>query len=150
MDEGSALIFRQLQTDTRDARAEITDAKRSIAKLYTDLAELTATVQGAQGDNGLRSDVRELEIWRAKVELHLNSLDSMLQHYFDVEREATCHGISALGEHIEEHEKKEGDEMKLKEANISARAVILAAVVPSGIAAMVSVLSVLFASGVLG
>ena len=150
MDEGSALIFRQLQTDSRDARAEIADAKRSIAKLYTDLAELTATVQGAQGDNGLRSDVRELEIWRAKVEQHLNSLDSRLQHYMDVEREETCHGIAALQEHLDRLNDEEGEKMKIKEANISAKALILSTSIPAVLSMVVGVISLLVASGVIG
>lgn len=118
MDDSTALLLRQLQTDTRDARANISDAKRSIAKLYTDLAELSATVQGAQGDNGLRSDVRVLEEWRARVEQHLNGLDSKLQHYLDVERERTCYGKIALRRHVEDHDEESEEEVEVKVAQI--------------------------------
>ena len=118
MDDSSALLIRQLQTDTRDARTDIADAKKSIAKLYTDLAELSATVQGAQGDNGLRSDVRALEEWRARVEQHLASLDRKLQHYLDVEREETCHGKAALKKHEEKHEEACEEETEMKVAQI--------------------------------
>ena len=143
MDDSTALLLRQLQTDTRDARSDIADAKRSIAKLYTELTELSATVQGAQGDNGLRSDVRALEEWRAQVEQRLASLDRKLQHYLDVERRETCHGLAAI-------EEKEGEEVKIKEADISARAVILAAVIPSGLASLAAIAAALIAAGVLG
>lgn len=118
MDDSIALLLRQLQTDTRDARADISDAKLSIAKLYTDLAELSATVQGAQGDNGLRSDVRALEEWRARVEQHLNGLDSKLQHYLDVERERTCHGKAALRRHVDDHDEESEEETEVKVAQI--------------------------------
>ena len=118
MDDSSALLIRQLQTDTRDARTDIADAKKSIAKLYTDLAELSATVQGAQGDNGLRSDVRALEEWRAKVEQHLATLGSRLQHYIDVEREETCHGKIALRLHEAEHDEEDEEETEVKVAQI--------------------------------
>ena len=118
MDDGTALILRQLQTDTRDARSDIADAKRSIAKLYTDLAELSATVQGAQGDNGLRSDVRALEEWRAHVEQRLASLDRKLRHYIDVEREETCHGKIALRMHEAIHEEEDEEETEVKVAQI--------------------------------
>ena len=150
MDEATAIIVRQLQTDTRDARSDIAEAKLTIAKLWTEHRELTTTVQGAQGDNGLRSDVRALEEWRARVEQHLTGLDSRLQHYLDVERVNTCHGIAALDDHLEKHKEWEDSDMRLKESNISARAVILAAVIPSGVSAVVTIIATLIATGVLG
>ena len=118
MDDGSALIFRQLQQDTRDARADIAEAKLSIAKLWTEHRELSATVQGAQGDNGLRSDVRALEEWRARVEQHLTDLSTRLQHYLDVEREKTCHGKVALKRHEAEHEESIEEDTEMKVAQI--------------------------------
>ena len=136
MDEATALIIRQLQSDSSDCRT-------SLAKLWTEHRELSATVQGADGGNGIRSDVRELEKWRARVEHHLSSLDSRLQHYLDVERRETCHGLAAI-------EEKDGEEVKIKEANISARAVILAAVIPSGLASLAAIAAALIAAGVLG
>ena len=143
MDEATALILRQIQTDVRDVRETVDDNKHAVAKLWTEHRELTATVQGAQGDNGLRSDVRALEIWRADLEQWRVKMAGDLRHYIDVERKATCHGLAAI-------EEREGDEMKLKEANISARAVILAAVIPSGLASLAAIAAALIAAGVLG
>ena len=143
MDEATAIIVKQLQDDVREVREAADEVRRSVAKLWTELRELSATVQGADGGNGIRSDVRELEKWRAKVEQHLNGLDSKLQHYLDVERRETCHGLAAI-------EEKEGEEVKIKEANISARAVILAAVIPSGLASLAAIAAALIAAGVLG
>ena len=143
MDEATAIIVKQLQDDVREVRESADEVRKSVAKLWTELRELSATVQGADGGNGIRSDVRELEKWRAKVEQHLNGLDSKLQHYLDVERRETCHGLAAI-------EEKEGEEVKIKEANISARAVILAAVIPSGLASLAAIAAALIAAGVLG
>ena len=143
MDEATAIIIKQIQDDVRELRESADVNKHAIAKLCTEHRELTATVQGAQGDNGLRSDVRALEEWRARVEGYLTGLDSKLQHYLDVERRETCHGLAAM-------EEKEGEEVKIKEANISARAVILAAVIPSGLASLAAIAAALIAAGVLG
>lgn len=143
MDEATAIIVKQIQDDVREVREAADEVRKSVSKLWTELRELSATVQGADGGNGIRSDVRELEKWRAKVEQHLNGLDSKLQHYLDVERRETCHGLAAI-------EEKEGEEVKIKEANISARAVILAAVIPSSLASLAAIAAALIAAGVLG
>lgn len=111
MDEATALLIRQMQTDFSEART-------SLAKLWTEHRELTATVQGTDGGNGIRSDVRELEKWRAKVEQHLTDLSAKLQHYLDVEREKTCHGKAALKRHEEEHEEACEEETEVKVAQI--------------------------------
>ena len=143
MDEATAIIVKQLQDDVREVRESADEVRKSVSKLWTELRELSATVQGVDGGNGIRSDVRELEKWRAKVEQHLTDLSAKLQHYLDVERRETCHGLAAI-------EEKEGDEVKIKEANISARAVILAAVIPSGLASLAAIAAALIAAGVLG
>ena len=143
MDEATAIIVKQLQDDVREVREAADEVRKSVSKLWTELRELSATVQGADGGNGIRSDVRELEKWRARVEQHLTDLSTRLQHYLDVERRETCHGLAAI-------EEKEGEEVKIKEANISARAVILAAVIPSGLASLAAIAAALIAAGVLG
>ena len=118
MDEATAIIFKQLQDDVREVREAADDVRRSVAKLWTELRELSATVQGSDGGNGIRSDVRELEKWRARVEGHLNDLSAKLQHYLDVEREKTCHGKAALKKHEEEHEEACEEETEVKVAQI--------------------------------
>ena len=118
MDEATALILRQIQTDVRDVREAADEVRKSVAKLWTELRELSATVQGADGGNGIRSDVRELEKWRARVEQHLTDLSAKLQHYLDVEREKTCHGKAALKRHEEEHEEACEEETEMKVAQI--------------------------------
>ena len=150
MDEATAIIVKQLQDDVREVREASDEVRKSVAKLWTELRELSATVQGADGGNGIRSDVRELEKWRAKVEQHLNSLDSRLQHYMDVEREETCHGIAALQEHLDRLNDEEGEKMKIKEANISAKALILSTSIPAVLSMVVGVISLLVAAGVIG
>ena len=150
MDEATAIIVKQLQDDVREVREAADEVRKSVAKLWTELRELSATVQGADGGNGIRSDVRELEKWRAKVEQHLNSLDSRLQHYMDVEREETCHGIAALQEHLDRLNDEEGEKMKIKEANISAKALILSTSIPAVLSMVVGVISLLVAAGVIG
>lgn len=150
MDEATAIIVKQLQDDVREVRESADEVRKSVAKLWTELRELSATVQGADGGNGIRSDVRELEKWRARVEQHLNSLDSRLQHYMDVEREETCHGIAALREHLDRLNDEEGEKMKIKEANISAKALILSTSIPAVLSMVVGVISLLVAAGVIG
>lgn len=118
MDDATALIIRQLQTDMRDVRESAGDTKLALSKLWTEHRELTATVQGAQGDNGLRSDVRALEEWRAKVEQHLTDLAAKFQHYIDVEREETCHGKIALRMFKKEIEDTQEEETEVKVAQI--------------------------------
>ena len=118
MDEATEIIVKQLQTDARDTRIEVADVKLSVSKLWTEHRELTATVQGAQGDNGLRSDVRALEEWRAKVEVMFSDLNSNLQHYIDVERVNTCYGKAALAKHLEDHKEEEEENTEVKVAQI--------------------------------
>ena len=118
MDEATALIVKQIQADVREVREAADDVRRSVAKLWTELRELSATVQGADGGNGIRSDVRELEKWRAKVEQHLTDLSAKLQHYLDVEREKTCHGKIALRLHEAEHDEEDEEETEVKVAQI--------------------------------
>lgn len=122
MDEATAIIIRQLQSDSSDCRT-------SMAKLWTEHRELTATVQGAQGDNGLRSDVRALEEWRAKVEQHLTSLGSRLQHYLDVEREKTCHGKAALKRHEEEREEACEEETEVKTTKMQVNGQVIVSII---------------------
>lgn len=75
----------------------------SLAKLWTEHRELSVVVQGSKGDNGLRSDVAALELWRDTHLKEARELENELRHYFDVKRVETCHGLKALDDHIAQH-----------------------------------------------
>lgn len=129
MDEATAIIVKQLQDDVREVREAADGIRASVSKLWTELRELSATVQGADGGNGIRSDVRELEKWRARVEQHLTDLSAKLQHYLDVEREKTCHGKAALKKHEEEHEEACEEETEVKTTKMQVNGQVIVSVI---------------------
>jgi hypothetical protein len=99
---------------TEGADSMDTWAREQIGKLWGDLREglaeargeirrevelLRQALVGINGDNGIRGDLITLTERVAAGESARAELDSKLQHYLDVERRETCHGIEALEAH---------------------------------------------------
>jgi hypothetical protein len=76
---------------------------RDIGKLWASHRELSVVVQGAEGNNGIKSRVEKLETWKEKHMEEATVDRAELAHYFDSKRAATCHGIKALDDHIAQH-----------------------------------------------
>lgn len=100
------------------------EARERIAKIWTSLRELATVLWGDDKtrDNGLRSRVDALEAFRLESEIDRSYLHKKLQHYLDVERQETCHGIKALEAHETKLLKKAGEETDVRIAKIQASA----------------------------
>lgn len=120
MDAETELILAQLRRTEQSLNTAVGEVKDRIAKLWSAHRELAVVVHGANKDNGLRSDVRALEEWRAKQSDWDNEMEDRLRHYIDVERGETCHGIAALEEHREEHAKAAKEEVEVTKSKIEA------------------------------
>lgn len=118
MDAETELILAQLRRTEQSLNNAVGEVKDRIAKLWSAHRELAVVVHGANKDNGLRSDVRALEEWRAKQSEWDNEMEDRLRHYIDVERGETCHGIAALEEHKSELAKEKVEEVAVKVAKI--------------------------------
>lgn len=107
-----------------ELRASINDLKEQVAKLWTSFRELATVFWGDDKtrDNGIRSNVRDLEINCKKAGEDFIELQSKLQRYLDKERAETCHGLKALEEHAQEGEQDINEEADVKVAEIQANA----------------------------
>ena len=83
--------------------------------------ELAVIVHGQQGDNGIRSEVRELKKWRTIQEELNHAMQDAFRQYRDVERKESCIGIIALKKYIEGCKQKVEEDSKVKVATIQSK-----------------------------
>lgn len=107
-------------------------AREQIGKMGGDFRELASDYWGPDRRNGRRSEIVEL---RQRVE----GLEDRAQHYLDAGRKGTCFGLAEF-ERRDEMETTKGEEVAgVKVAELSMKGVVLAASIPAGISALVSI-----------
>lgn len=111
----------QLNDRVEKNEDRIDSANRDIGKLWKAHGELAVIVHGQQGDNGIRSEVRELEKWRSLQEELNRTMQETFRQYRDVERKESCMGIAALKKYIEECKLKVEEDSKVKVATIQSK-----------------------------
>lgn len=110
------------------ARDQILDLHREVSKTQRFVGEVAAVVWGdhERRDNGLRSKVNKHGERLDGVEEDQRELRGELRHYFDAQREETCHGLKALAERDaackEEEEAEAKEDTAVKVAQIGAGA----------------------------
>lgn len=127
MDEGDALFFAQLVDQQKELRHLLDKMGKEVSNITSNLRALEVAFHGKHGENGLRSEVRELERWRVVKDEEDDALREELRHYRDVERFETCAGLRALAEWEEEANKKRGEDVNIQVARINGEAVKSAA-----------------------
>lgn len=85
------------------------DARDKIAKIWTELRELSTDYWGVNKDNGRRSEIVD-------IEKRIDVIESKIKHYEDT-RSLTCLGLAALKEVNEKQEKDLNDCKMAKEHN---------------------------------
>ena len=98
----------------------------AVQKLDGDHRELKTTVIGQDGTNGLRSRVAALEDRTQAIEDEEVEMEARLQHYYDIERQETCHGLRALEKHEMQREGQRKKEVELEIAEMGNRAKVQA------------------------
>ncbi len=96
--------------------------EEQIAKLWTSHRELATVVWGdnERRDNGLRSKMRAMDPRISDIEDAIDELNATRRHYLDAERKATCLGIEALAQHMEEHKvmNREATDIRVAKINL--------------------------------
>ena len=110
--------------------------KQPRPNIWTYVKELAMVVWGPNKDNGLRSIVTEHETRLDNQGKALDSLVSDLKNYRESGRMMTCYGLAELA-------KRDKEDIGLRTAGVSARALVIAAVIPSMVSAIASIAVVL-------
>jgi glycine cleavage system aminomethyltransferase T len=105
-------------------------SREQIAKLWTRLgtsvAELRALLIGVDGQNGLRSEIRNAVARIEALENSNDSLEARIQHYMDKEREETCLGLKALAKYENACAEEAEEDTKVEIAKIGAKGQVAA------------------------
>lgn len=107
-------------------------SREQIGKLWGDHRELASDYWGPDRRNGRRSELIDV---RHRVE----TLEDRAQHYLDAGRQKTCLGLAELKRRDTVETTKEKEVAGVKVAEVSMRGVVLAASIPAGISALVSI-----------
>ena len=121
--------------------AEIMDSetRSRIYSLERDFRELASAFWGdnVRRDNGLRSEVRELQQWSKDFDKRFTESMNWAKHIWEVDRENECFGLKALAKYESENsaceDEEDKEEVDMQIAKMNAHTLFWSAAIPSAL-----------------